>query len=59
MKPTPLQILMGIAISPLLIALSLLLLAVVAFFAICCVPVICAFWLLDFFGENEPETLEK
>lgn len=59
MKPTTLQILMAIAMSPLLIPLSLLLLMIVVFLAVCCIPVILAFALLDFFGENEPETLEK
>ena len=59
MKPSFLQILMAIAISPILIPLSLLLLMIAVFLAACCIPVICAFWLLDFFGENEPETLEK
>ncbi len=59
MKPSALQILMAIAISPLLIPLSLLLLLIAVFLAGCCLPVIGLFWLIDFFGETEPETLEK
>lgn len=59
MKPTSLQILMAIAISPLLIPLLLLLLLIAVFLALCCIPVILAFALLDFLGENEPETFEK